>query len=299
MTTGRTTVTTPVPTQPPTPPPAVGERVVDVVSVQSQVVYGSVGNSIAVPVLQALGLQVAPVPTVLLGNTPHYPTMHGGPVPLDWFGGFLEDLEAREVITRARLLLVGYLGSPGQGLLLARWLDRILALNPGLQVQIDPVIGDHDYGIYTDPALVPVWRDHLLPRASGLTPNHFELEQLCGASLRSVDDCIGAARGLLGATTRWVAVTSAAPATCRDGKLQVVVVSHDIAQVIEHPAIPHAVKGVGDMFAALVAGRLQSGAPLMPAVARACDDVVAVLRHVQAQGWQELALPRHLGRLLD
>lgn len=281
----------------PTPPPAVGERVVDVISVQSQVVYGSVGNSIAVPVLQALGLQVAPVPTVLLGNTPHYPTMHGGPVPLDWFGGFLEDLEAREVITRARLLLVGYLGNPGQGRLLAQWLDRVIRINPALQVQIDPVIGDHDYGIYTDPALVPVWRDHLLPRAHGLTPNHFELEQLCGASLHDVDDCIAAARGLLGETTRWVAVTSAAPTTSRAGTLQVVVVAADVAQVIEHPAIAHAVKGVGDMFAALVAGRLQSGVALVPAVTRACDDVVAVLRHVQAQGWQELALPRQLGRL--
>lgn len=84
------------------------------VSVQSQVAYGGVGNSIAVPVLQALGLQVSPVPTVLLGNTPHYPTMHGGALPLDWFEGLLDDLEAREAITRARLLLVGYLGSPAQ-----------------------------------------------------------------------------------------------------------------------------------------------------------------------------------------
>lgn len=278
--------------------PAVGTRIIDVVSVQSQVVYGSVGNSIAVPVLQALGLQVAPVPTVVFGNTPHYPTMHGAPLPLDWFEGLLEDLEAREVVTRARHLLVGYLGSPAQGLALAAWLDRMRVRNPALRMQIDPVIGDHDTGIYTDPALVPVWRDHLLPRAHGLTPNHFELEQLCGRALRTLDDCAQAAAGLLGPVTEWVVVTSAAPETCPPGVVQVLAVSAQGWETFEHPAVAHAVKGTGDMFAALVGGRMMTGAVLGDAVRRACDDVVAVLRHVQAQGWQELALPREIGRRL-
>lgn len=279
--------------------PAVGARLVDVISVQSQVAYGGVGNSIAVPLLQALGLHVAPVPTVLLGNTPHYPSMHGGPLPLDWFEGLLDDVEAREVATRARLLLVGYLGSPQQGLALARWIERIRARNPALSVQIDPVIGDHDSGRYTDPALEPVWRDQLMPRAQGLTPNHYELEQLSGRTLHTLEDCIEAAHGLLGATTRWVVVTSAAPATCPPGRLQLVLATADGGTTLEHDLVPHPVKGVGDLFAALVAGRLLRGASVEGAVRQACDDVVQVLRQVQAQGWQELALPRDIARRLD
>lgn len=275
-------------------PPIAGERIIDVVSVQSQVAYGGVGNSIAVPVLQALGLQVSPVPTVLLGNTPHYPTMHGGALPLDWFEGLLDDLEAREAITRARLLLIGYLGSPAQGLALARWLDRMREHNPALRLQIDPVIGDHDTGIYTDPALLPVWRDHLLPRAHGLTPNHFELEQISGRKLRTLDDCIDAASDLLGDTTQWVVVTSAAPESCPAGKLQVVVASTTGCDVIEHASVTHPVKGVGDMFAALVGGRMAGGMSVRDAARQACDDVVRVLRDIQARGWQELALPREL-----
>jgi len=276
----------------------VSAALIDVVSVQSQVAYGGVGNSIAVPALQALGLNVAPVPTVVLGNTPHYPTMHGGPLPQDWFEGLLDDLEARDVATRARLLLVGYLGTPAQGMALARWLDRIRERNPDLLLQIDPVIGDHDTGAYTDPALVPVWRDHLLPRATGLTPNHFELERLAGRTLRTLDDCAQAATGLLDAVTRWVVVTSAAPDTCPPEQLQLVVASSAGCRTLVHPRVPHAVKGTGDLFAALLGARIIAGMALVDAVRRACDDVVGILRHGQARGWPELVLPASLARSL-
>lgn len=285
--------------RPDAPPPPVGERIIDVVSVQSQVAYGSVGNNICVPVLHALGLQVAPVPTVVFGNTPHYPTMHGGPLPLDWFQGLLDDLEARQAATRAKRVLVGYLGSPEQGMALAEWLRRMQRINPLLRVQIDPVIGDHDYGVYTNPALLPVWRDHLLPLAEGLCPNHFELGQLTGRAVHTLDECLDAAAGLLNHTTRWVVVTSAAPEACPPGRIQLAIVGDGVREVREHPLVPHPVKGVGDMFASLVGGRIENGASLLDAVDRTCSDVVDVLRHVQAQGWQELALPRRIARRLE
>src|SRR5690606_27089372 len=95
---------------------------IEVVSVQSQVVYGQVGNNIAVPTLQAMGLRVAAVPTVVLSNTPHHPTLHGGPIPDDWFAGYLDDLVARGAVDRLRAVLVGYLGGPAQAEILADWI---------------------------------------------------------------------------------------------------------------------------------------------------------------------------------
>ncbi len=88
---------------------------------QSQVVYGRVGNNVAVPALEGLGLSVAAVPTVMLSNTPHYPTVHGGALPIEWFDGYLQDLSARGALQALRAILIGYLGTPAQAQALARW----------------------------------------------------------------------------------------------------------------------------------------------------------------------------------
>ena len=222
----------------------------DVVSVQSQVVYGSVGNNVAVPTLQALGWSVVAVPTVILGNTPHYPTMHGGALPIEWFEGYLQDLSARNALGAVKAVLAGYLGGTAQARALGNWIRILLPEHPGLRVVIDPVLGDHDHGIYVDAGLVQAYREHLLPLAHGLTPNAFELEQLTGRLVNDVASIADAARILLGRRTEWVAVTSAAPGKWPDDEMQVVVVTRTHTHVLTHPTrfdglVVHLSRGLG------------------------------------------------------
>lgn len=275
------------------PPPAANPRplALDVVSVQSQVVYGRVGNNVAVPTLEALALSVAAVPTVVFSNTPHYPTMHGGALPIEWFDGYLQDLSARGALHALRAILIGYLGNPQQADVLARWARARLKECSNLRIVIDPVMGDHDHGIYVDPGLVEAYRRDLLPLADGLTPNGFELAHLTGLAVNDVESVVAAARTLLTGHTQWVAVTSAAPEAWAKDEMQVVFVTRTQAEVIVHPRINATPKGTGDLFCATLTGYWLSGLDLAEAAAQACDHIVQVLRHTERAECAELLLP--------
>lgn len=263
---------------------------VDVVSIQSQVVYGSVGNSVAVPTMRALGLNVVAVPTVLLSNVPHYDSVHGGPVATDWFAGFLADLERRRALTHVRAIVLGYLGPPEQTTVLADWLERVLHEHPEIRLVLDPVMGDHDAGVYVHPSLPPLLRDRFVPMAHGMTPNAFELEQIVGRQLATLDDTVAAVRDLLATNLEWAVVTSAAPAETEPGETRMVVVTRDDVNVISHRLVESPAKGTGDLFTAALVGGLLRGYSLKAAAKAAAERTVAVLEHSAAVGCGELVL---------
>lgn len=271
--------------------PAVTAQV-DIVSVQSQVVYGCVGNNAAMPVFRKASLHAIAVPTVILSNTPHYPTLHGGAVPLDWFEGLLQGLDERGVTRTARAVVCGYLGQPGQAGLLAGWLPALRASRPDLKVHIDPVMGDRNDGLYVNEGLVEQYRDLLVPLADGMTPNHFELELLVGRALSSIDEVVAAARELIARGPDWIVVTSAAPMAAAAGTLQLAVVTRDQATVVTHPeiAIPPSVHGTGDVFMAGVTAQLLNGQALVEAVRSAAAQVTVALERTRELGWEELAV---------
>lgn len=263
---------------------------VDVVSIQSQVVYGCVGNSVAVPTLQALGLNVVAVPTVVLSNVPHYDTLHGGAVPTDWFAGYLDDLVRRRALTHARAIVLGYLGPPEQTVVLADWLERVLHDHPNVSLIVDPVMGDHDSGLYVHPDLPAVLVERIVPLAHGLTPNAFEFEQLVGRPLPTLEETAEAARDLLLTNVDWVVVTSAAPAETEAGHTRVAVITENDVEVVRHRLVESVAKGTGDLFTATLVGGLLRGYTLTAATKAAAERTVAVLERTAALGCGELVL---------
>ncbi|PJX28295.1 bifunctional pyridoxal kinase/hydroxymethylpyrimidine kinase [Advenella sp. S44] len=268
---------------------------IDVISVQSQVVYGRVGNNVAVPALQAQGLTVATVPTVMFSNTPHYSTFHGGAIPAEWFGGYLSDLFARDALSALQAVITGYMGDPQQIRLLADWIVKVIALRPTLQVVMDPVLGDHDTGQYVSPDMAQAYQRYLLPLANGLTPNGFELQQLTGLSATDIDSVVSAARHLLVGRTQWVVVTSAAPAEWPDNQMLVAVVTRDEQKILSHARIDATPKGTGDLFGATLTGRLLAGASIFEAASYACDQLISALQLTYQMQSAELLLPPDMG----
>lgn len=263
---------------------------IDIISIQSEVVYGHVGNCAVIPVLQSRGFTTANVPTVYFSNTPHYPTLYGGIIPDDWFQGYLQALTERGILPAAKAILLGYLGSPSQADILADWLENVRRQHPNLFIQIDPVLGDVGCGLYVDERLAENYRSRLHQFATGMTPNHFELEYLAGRRLESLDDTIAAAKALLSDTTQWIIVTSAAPKAWQNGEIITAVITHDDAIIQTHRRYPTETHGTGDTFAATLAAELLAGAPLAEAAETASAQVLAALERTQSAGVGELKL---------
>jgi len=258
-----------------------GVAPIDVISVQSQVVYGHAGNSAAAEPLRQLGLRVAEVPTTLFSNAPVYPTTRGRVLPGDWVADLLRGVEERGLPARARILLSGYLGTASIGTALADWMDEVLPRHPQLRYCLDPVLGDLHIGMYVEPGLLDVVRERLLPHAWLLTLNVFELGQLCGRACATEAECLEAARELQRGGVAWVVVHGIELAADSLGALAV---GTDAGYRLATPKLPIDVTGTGDVFAALLAGFLVRGESLPRAFERATAGVhVALEQTLRAQ----------------
>jgi hypothetical protein len=137
-----------------------------VISIQSQVVYGHVGNSAAVYPMQAEGVTVAAIPTTLLSNHPRYPTMRERVLDPELVTDLLLGVEERGLIEQATVLVTGYLGSAAIAAAVADFAERALGRNPKLVYLCDPVMGDDDFGVFVADGIMEVFRERLVPIAS-------------------------------------------------------------------------------------------------------------------------------------
>lgn len=262
-----------------------GAAPVDIISVQSQLVYGHAGNSAAVPPLHRLGLRVAEVPTTLLSNAPFYPTTRGRVVPADWLADLLLGVRERGLHARARMLVSGYLGSADNGRVLVDWLDAVRAEAPQLKFCLDPVIGDTHTGPYVEPELESVFRECLLPKAWMLTPNAFELGRLSGLPAITGAEGVAAARELLARGPTWVVTHSLHD---EQGQLLTLAVGHDEAWCVATPELPLDVAGTGDVLTALLVAGLLRGLAMSKALECAVAGVHAALEATWAAKLEEL-----------
>ncbi len=259
-----------------------------VLSIQSAVSLGHVGNAAAVPALQRLGHEVWPVDTVRFSNHPGHGTWRGRVLPSDEIGEVISGIEERGAFGSCRAVLSGYLGTAAAGRLVGETVARVKKAAPEALYCCDPVIGDAAEGIYVEEDLVRLFAADLVPAADIVVPNAFELSVLTD---RPVDDIAGAlvAADRLRARGPASVVVTSLPGS-EAASLATLAVDGDEAWVVETPRLETPAKGAGDVFTALYLGHRLNGRGTASAVAAAVSSVYAVLAKTAAAGADELLL---------
>ncbi|MFB9267119.1 pyridoxal kinase PdxY [Bradyrhizobium erythrophlei] len=261
-----------------------------VISIQSQVAFGHVGNSAAVFPLQMHGIDVVAVPTTLLSNRPGYPTLRGRVLDAQLVADLLLGVEERGAVDTARAILSGYLGSAGIGAVVADFVARARARNPAVLYCCDPVIGDRDRGLFVPSDIPPLVRDRLCRLADIITPNHFEFEWLCGAKAATIEEVIERAQALMAHGPSTVIVTSAELADTPGHEIETVAVEPTEAWRVRTPKLPIGPSGTGDLFAALLLAARVRGSTTPEALGHAASAIFAVLERTALRGTEEMRI---------
>ncbi|WP_119316863.1 pyridoxal kinase PdxY, partial [Calidithermus terrae] len=217
-------------------------RPLNILSIQSWVSYGHVGNAAAVFPLQRMGFEVWAIHTVQFSNHTGYGAWKGMILPPEHLSEVVEGIAERGVLGQCDAVLSGYMGGGGTAEAILSALRRVREANPGALYCCDPVMGDVGRGVFVRPEIPEVMRTRVVPQADVVTPNQFELELLTGHSVRTLDDALEAARHLRDQVRpqgpRIVVATSLLREEAPDGHIETLAVADGGAWVVRTPLIP-------------------------------------------------------------
>ena len=270
-----------------------------VISIQSQVTFGHVGNSAAAFPMQLAGIDVIAVPTTLLSNRPGYPTIRGRVLDVQLVADLLRGIEERGAVEAAKLILSGYLGSADIAQEVADFVARAKESNSALLYCLDPVLGDRDRGMFVRSDIPPLVRDELCLLADIITPNHFEFEFLCGAEAKTSGDMLKHAGALLARGPSTIVVTSAELTDTPAGEIETLAIERDGAWRVRTPRLPINPSGTGDLFAALFVAARVRGADTPDALGQAASSIYAVLERTALRGTEEMRIVESADVMLD
>jgi pyridoxine kinase len=262
----------------------------NLLSIQSHVVYGHVGNSAAVFALQRLGVEVWPSHTVELSNHPGYGDFRGRVADAAAIRDLVAGLAARGALSRCDGVLSGYIGAAEIGAEILAAAGQVKAANPAARYCCDPVIGDAGRGAYVRPEVAEFLRDRAVPAADVVTPNAFELDYVAGRASTTLAEACAAIDALHARGPRVVLVTSLATTETPPDAIDLVVSDPTGRFRLRTPRLGHAVNGAGDAIAALFFAHLIRGGSTADAMARAAASVFGILRRTAQAGAREMLL---------
>ena len=246
-----------------------------ILSIQSAVTCGFVGNSVAAPVITTLGMQPLLIDTISLAAHPGYGTIAGGPADQTQFSAILEALTTLRVFPQINSVVTGYLGDARQAGPIHSMIQGWQAERPDGVYILDPVLGDGGR-LYVDSAIVDQIRQKLLPVAHIVTPNQFELGLLTDSHIDTAHEAAWAAKTMLQQNPNLQAVIATGIAN-EDHGISDLKVTRQNVTAFDYAKRPHGVAGGGDLLTAILACWLTAGHDLNAAFAAASQDAHRII----------------------
>lgn len=261
-----------------------------VLSIQSAVAYGHVGNSAAVFPLQRIGVDVMPVYTVNFSNHTGYGAWRGPLISPDDVRDVITGIEERGVFPQVDVVLSGYQGGEGIADVILDTVARVKAANPSAVYACDPVMGNAKSGCFVAPAIPVLLRDRVVPAADLITPNQFELGYLTDTEPDTLESTLESVDLIRASGPRTVLVTSVERPDREPGTIEMLAVDDAGAWIVHTPLLPLKANGSGDVTAALFTAHYRRSGDAADALARTASSVFDLLERTHASGERELQL---------
>eukprot|EP01006_Ploeotia_vitrea_P022075 TRINITY_DN54489_c0_g1_i1.p1 TRINITY_DN54489_c0_g1~~TRINITY_DN54489_c0_g1_i1.p1 ORF type:complete len:310 (-),score=24.38 TRINITY_DN54489_c0_g1_i1:26-955(-) len=274
-----------------------------VLSVQSHVVHGYVGNRCATFPLQLLGCEVDVVNTVHFSNHVGYGAFGGQRLGGDDLGELVGLLEQNGLL-QYEYIVSGYMGREDCLRKVVDVVQKVKAKDPNSEYVCDPVLGDNGE-LYVPKELVEVYKTEILPHATLITPNQFEAEQLSERSIKTLQDACDVCDVFHDKGIPQVVISSMVVEECKPGTLTLLASERKKGQdkasrfTIEFEKIDFYFVGTGDLFTALTLAWKRENS-LDVAVSRAIGTLNQILQNtvkhqqtlLQTEGKTDLALSK-------
>lgn len=260
----------------------------NILSIQSHVAFGHVGNASAVFPMQRLGVEVWPIHTVQFSNHTGYGDWKGRVFDGGMVDEVMEGIAERGVLPSCDGVLSGYMGSADIGHAILSAVERVRAANPKAVYCCDPVIGDVGRGVFVRPGIPEFMREQAVPAADIVTPNQFELELLTDIQIRTLADAHRAVEALRDAGPKVVMVTSLDTDETPDDSIDLMAADDKGAFRVRTPKLNVSINGAGDAIAALFLVHYLRERSAATALSLAAASTYGLLKRTKEAGSREI-----------
>lgn len=261
-----------------------------ILSIQSCVSFGHVGNSAAVFPLQRLGHEVMPVNTVVFSNHTGYGDWGGQLISGDVVRDIVRGIDARGGLADVDLVLSGYQGGNDIGDAILDAVALVKQRNPQAVYACDPVLGSAASGCFVAPEVQSLIRDRVVPQADLITPNQFELGFITGTDPHTLDETLAAVDLVRSTGPSTVLVTSVFRPDRPADTIEMLAVTQDGAWIVQTPQLPFKRNGSGDVASALFSSHYRASGDAASALGLTAASIYELLVTTYEADSQELLL---------